>query len=1627
MRKPWKRIISILLAVLMLAGALPAWAAGEEPDDFPQTDSPMLSNTTDSSRLPVRTAKLSDVYGQVDATGAEEMDTLFTQEARDRFAKDLDRILDFRPVEDATVAPVLGKVEGFLSAGGLSAYLRSGNLQAGAGIGLCGNRDDKVKVLGTDANASAWVYVVDKDAMCFVVQDQEGMGIPHALVTISYLDDSGKRITRSVVATAGNTPGIAAFDELPDVFYGLVDIQAEGYRAVSVLDKRMESGERYTLALEKARENDLYLRGVDLSGKDMVNEETTLSLMSRDTGDLSLKVIVSKTGTAAFPDSIQVYSENRGAVVLTIGGASGYDYDSNTRVYTAEKRWAEQQAGLLRENDRVSVRLNGEAFPLEHLTVENAVFDDLGAKKTDMPVTTKPMPGEISDRLGGTGLLNITAQVLQVPVTVGFFPDGNVIIMASYDITQLDKNTQYKYNSLFEKSWNPKTLESTDRTFQVFERSFWENAKKVKGGKAVLESKDKIKCLTNKNYNFSMSFSVFLRSCWNKETQDLYGSGGILFSGSLTGGITEYFLFTAGPVVIPAYVGFEAGFAVNAGLNVNFATDKPPAGEENDAKWKYANNGDTDLTARIEFIVSFSVFGGVGVKGIMGVGATGYANMDIATVLGKGNASMLTADPHSFIDVLYGLRFDYYLLFYSGSIKLDCLNGAKRIYDSQGETDQLLTEELPEIEFRDLDLSACGAGFVPALSDDPHSGDRAYQMPAGNTLDAGSSIMTIDGNTYPDGQAQFVATKNYTALFRLASDGQRTHLIYQYQEKGTGNLSGTFYLVTLPEGETRSISEFVAVPNKTNPDDPSCCDKVYIGAILADNTQGEAQRMRSTDVAAIVVDLDQHQTTSAVLASDPEMKGQVLYSAPMPAGREDYCSVAYAATGLAGDDGETVTTLRSLLGTIPTRTNYWLSSCQAGDPENRSFTNLGTSKVHSTGVITPNEPSYWMADRIQSTDKTLVAKGYGANGYYAATDPRCHFRIDIDGILDPEDMAKGDFDLFDPILTNWQYINGCNYFIAGDSVYAMNRKARESDPADYQWSAEKVEGGAGIVSADNRYAMITNNDQSAVYLISVVGDYTVNMEEGAAAKADKRVQIYTLTRDRNGTTGEENSVLHGPLALKFAGGEPVTYFAAAYDPGGSSAKGLTLVYSTPRTDDPTGSAAMLRMWKQNADRGLGVTDVKIPDYLIREGQPYIDLYVTVKNYGYTREGVVSYTIHDEAGDWFTQYINGYDVGQPSYSGTDLYTGDSRVDKIQIKPNPKWRLNEEHELIVEVTEDLRYNGSLDDVGSSGVVKADNTSLSAENTLIGGRHFVSATITNNTIIGQESPVIQGVFRYADSGKEKTMQFRLPTGERLYQYDPERTEAVPQAYHYDIDMDRIWADGLEEGLLGISFSLVDAQGAQVSNEVIYVTNPEETARPAHDGSQAPAAHSCPSEDFADVDPQAWYHEAVDYAVEHGLMRGVSDTAFAPGSAMTRAMAATILHRLEGEPAVGGASPFSDVTAQRWFADGVLWAGEQGIVLGYPDGRFGPTDRLTREQLAVILFRYARYKGYPTGRGADLSGYEDRDDIHGWALEAMEWANGEGLITGRTATTLVPGGTVTRAEGAVILTRLMERETNG
>ena len=189
--------------------------------------------------------------------------------------------------------------------------------------------------------------------------------------------------------------------------------------------------------------------------------------------------------------------------------------------------------------------------------------------------------------------------------------------------------------------------------------------------------------------------------------------------------------------------------------------------------------------------------------------------------------------------------------------------------------------------------------------------------------------------------------------------------------------------------------------------------------------------------------------------------------------------------------------------------------------------------------------------------------------------------------------------------------------------------------------------------------------------------------------------------------------------------------------------------------------------------------------------------------------------------------------------------------------------------------------------------------------------------------------------------------------------------------------------------------------------------------DASDAQVTANGPCHPFEDVSKSAWYHEAVDYVWLHGLMNGMGATRFEPSTTMIRAMVVTVLYRMQGSPATTGANVFSDVEPGQWYTDAVVWANENGIVLGYGDGRFGPKDDMTREQIATILHRFSRFCGIDVSGRTSLSAFEDAPSVSSWAQGAMEWAVAVGLINGRTEKSLAPGSSATRAEVATLLMR--------
>lgn len=173
-----------------------------------------------------------------------------------------------------------------------------------------------------------------------------------------------------------------------------------------------------------------------------------------------------------------------------------------------------------------------------------------------------------------------------------------------------------------------------------------------------------------------------------------------------------------------------------------------------------------------------------------------------------------------------------------------------------------------------------------------------------------------------------------------------------------------------------------------------------------------------------------------------------------------------------------------------------------------------------------------------------------------------------------------------------------------------------------------------------------------------------------------------------------------------------------------------------------------------------------------------------------------------------------------------------------------------------------------------------------------------------------------------------------------------------------------------------------------------------------------------FTDVPEDSWYYDAVCYVVEHDLFNGTSQTQFSPMTSMERRMMTTVLHRLAGKPVVEYAAIFSDVPPNQWYTDGIIWAGQSGVVSGVGNGTFLPEKNVARQEIAVILYNYARYVGCDVSVTGDLGRFSDNASVASWARDAMSWAVAAGIIQGSDGA-VMPEKSASRVEVAIMLQR--------
>ena len=233
----------------------------------------------------------------------------------------------------------------------------------------------------------------------------------------------------------------------------------------------------------------------------------------------------------------------------------------------------------------------------------------------------------------------------------------------------------------------------------------------------------------------------------------------------------------------------------------------------------------------------------------------------------------------------------------------------------------------------------------------------------------------------------------------------------------------------------------------------------------------------------------------------------------------------------------------------------------------------------------------------------------------------------------------------------------------------------------------------------------------------------------------------------------------------------------------------------------------------------------------------------------------------------------------------------------------------------------------------------------------------------------------------------------------------------FYYDSDGKLVFINAgtiTPEGNVSLTFSH--------ASDYVIVFSDEEMSDPTEPDPGA--------SEFTDVHENDWYYDPVQYVSKNKLMTGLDETTFGPIDPLARAQFAVILHRMNGEPEVPYSARFHDVGAGLWYTNAILWAADTQVVTGYSNGNFGPGDLINREQMALMMFRYANYKGYDTSARADFSSYQDSSMVSDFAAEAMQWAVGEKIITGKyNETQLDPKGNASRAECATIIMRFVEK----
>ncbi len=385
----------------------------------------------------------------------------------------------------------------------------------------------------------------------------------------------------------------------------------------------------------------------------------------------------------------------------------------------------------------------------------------------------------------------------------------------------------------------------------------------------------------------------------------------------------------------------------------------------------------------------------------------------------------------------------------------------------------------------------------------------------------------------------------------------------------------------------------------------------------------------------------------------------------------------------------------------------------------------------------------------------------------------------------------------------------------------------------------------------------------------------------------------------------------------------------------------------------------------------------------------------------------------------TDVLEYYALTAAEYAGGYIFAVDAGYNLLAMKPGV-WTRTEICNLGVNIA-DMSFDATTNTMYMVGKLDYTNKLLALD--LLTGEYEVTADLGSGTVYSIEF-TDDGELYAIKGSSSKLWKMNWETGnlEAVLEFADGEYPYYSQSMTYDAENNCMYWAYCTYTNSGFAIYTIDLDTMTYTKANLPSNSEYVGMLMLDDGVQVPDCdgENCPSKAFIDLNNRAWYHEAVDYVLNKGLMNGMGDGIFGPNKNSDRAAVVTVLYRMAGSPAVEGTLPFTDVSANAYYADALRWAVQNGICNGRTPTTFCPFEFTTRQEMVVFLYRFAKYMGYDvTARYDSLASFVDANQVYSYARNAMRWAVGEGIVAGMDPTHLGPKATSTRAQMATLLMR--------